>query len=83
MSQEPIKVSGPLCKPELPPLYSLWSHARTGNVYKVVGYSNLYAKNTHTFPLMVRYEDDEGREWCRPLSDWHRVFTPATTETWQ
>ena len=52
-----------------------WVH-RNGNVYEVLHIAN-HASDRPEYPKLVVYQGDNGNVWARPLSDWHRSFTPA------
>jgi len=54
---------------------TLWQHSN-GAVYEVTGYANLQSKDLIRYPINIIYKNSNNDVWCRPLSDWHRSFTP-------
>lgn len=51
-----------------------WIHDENGHVYTVICIANPH--DTPKFPATVVYRDADGNVYARPLSDWHRSFTP-------
>jgi hypothetical protein len=49
-----------------------------GNEYRVMHLANAYSENER-YPVMVVYSGQNGRVWCRPLSDWHRSMKPKSS----
>jgi hypothetical protein len=53
----------------VPEVGGQWTHKKTGSTYGVLHVSNLHATRDG-WPITVVYEDDEGRVWSRPLTEW-------------
>ena len=60
-------------KIEVPTRHSQWKHYN-GCEYKVIEIANCHSVNER-YPITVVYMGNNGRVWCRPLSDWHRSMT--------
>lgn len=57
---------------------SVWSH-QNGSQYEVILIANL--PDNPRYPQTVVYKTvGTDRVWARPLSDWHRSMTRATSE---
>lgn len=59
-----------------PAIGTAWRHDN-GNLYWVVGLSNQHSTDQNKYPATVHYMGGNGRQWSRPLSDWHRSMHPA------
>ena len=57
-----------------PQSHTTWQHTN-GNIYEVIGYTNMHSTNLTKYPLTIVYKGENGNIWSRPLSDWHRSFT--------
>jgi hypothetical protein len=54
-----------------------WKHHKSGAIYKVLFLTNL--PDDERYPKTVVYENTHnGSRWSRPVSDWHRSFTPVS-----
>lgn len=53
---------------------SEWVH-RNGNKYTVVLIANKFTADPERYPETVVYKGENGKFWCRPLSDWYRSMT--------
>lgn len=51
-----------------------WVHDENGHTYTIICIANPH--DTPQFPATVVYRDEDGNVFARPLSDWHRSFTP-------
>lgn len=56
----------------LPANGSKWRHWR-GGYYHVIAVTNTEAVRD-VYPVTVVYEDDKGRVWSRPMSEWDKSF---------
>ena len=56
---------------------SVWRHTN-GNRYTVVCIANENTERPESYPVTVVYRGDNGRIWCRPISEWHRSMTIDT-----
>jgi|SRR5688500_13143144 len=53
---------------------SRWQH-KNGNYYTVDKITNRDSTRQEDYPVTVVYHGDNGKEWSRKLSDWHRSMT--------
>ena len=58
--------------PQMPEPGQTWRHTN-GNKYEIIALANDPPTLAH--PLSVIYRGENGKYWCRPLSDWHRSFS--------
>lgn len=59
----------------IPEKGSWWRHSN-GTPYKVLVVANEDTESPDDYPVTVVYENREnGKVWCRPLSDWYRSMT--------
>lgn len=61
---------------ELPKKTVLWLHERTGNVYRIIAFSNLHSTRLEEYPPSVVYQNvsDPSLIWSRPISTWWNAF---------
>ncbi len=61
--------------PIWPPIIgSTWRH-RSGEIYRVLGFSNMRQPARPDYPPTVRYCDAEGHDYSDRLDEWHRRMT--------
>ena len=60
-----------------PKIDSLWQH-KNGNLYQVLLFANVYS-DREDYPETIIYKNiNNGKVYCRKLSDWHRSMTFIT-----
>ena len=58
-----------------PDIWTVWRHRR-GQLYRVVGFSNMAGNDSDNYPFTVIYEGvSSGDKWSRPLNKWHESMT--------
>lgn len=58
-----------------PDIGTTWRH-NNGALYVVRLYTNEHSERPE-YPVTIVYEGAGRRTWSRPLSDWHRSFSPV------
>ena len=60
----------------LPDKNVLWRHIRTGNIYRIILFTNLHSTRLGQYPPTVCYQNVSDPEliWSRPLESWFDSF---------